>query len=110
MRTTSLTDLAREQLDAARGASSGRAATTVFGGQEHDLRQTVIALAGGRSLGEHESPGDASLQVLHGTVRLTAGEEVWEGSAGDYVVVPPHRHDLHADTDAVVLLTVATRS
>ena len=68
-KTTCLTDLAREQLEAARGASSGRASVTVFGGQEHDLRQTVIALAGGRSLGEHESPGDASLQVLVGTVR-----------------------------------------
>ena len=43
-------------------------------------------------------------------MRLSAGDETWEGSAGDYLVIPPHRHDLHADTDAVVLLTVATRS
>lgn len=110
MEKTSLTDLAERQLAAAHGSSSGRASVTVFGGREHDLRQTVIALVGGRSLGEHESPGDASLQVLTGTVRLTAGDEVWEGGAGDYLVIPPHRHDLHADTDAVVLLTVATRS
>jgi quercetin dioxygenase-like cupin family protein len=107
---TSLTELADRQLAAARGSSSGRASVTVFGGREHDLRQTVIALAGGRSLGEHESPGDASLQVLVGTVRLTAGDEVWEAGVGDYLVIPPHRHDLHADTDAAVLLTVATRS
>lgn len=107
---TSLTELADHQLAAARGSSSGRASVTVFGGREHDLRQTVIALASGRSLGEHESPGDASLQVLVGTVRLSAGDESWEASAGDYLVIPPHRHDLHADTDAVVLLTVATRS
>ena len=110
MEKTSLAELAHHQLAAAREASSGRASVTVFGGREHDLRQTVVALARGRSLGEHESPGDASLQVLVGTVRLTAGEEVWEGSAGDYLVIPPHRHDLHADTDAVVLLTVATRA
>jgi quercetin dioxygenase-like cupin family protein len=110
METTSLTRLAQEQLDAAREASSGRASVTVFGGQEHDLRQTVIALAGGRSLDEHEWPGDSSLQVLVGSVRLAAGDEVWEGSEGDYLVIPPRRHDLHADTDAVVLLTVATRS
>ena len=110
MRTTSLGELAEQQLATAREASSGRASVTVFGGREHDLRQTVVALAGGRSLGEHESPGDASLQVLVGTVRLTAGEDVWEGSAGDYAIIPPHRHDLHADTDAVVLLTVATRA
>ena len=48
--------------------------------------------------------------MLSGTVRLTAGEEVWDGGAGDYVVIPPMRHDLHAETDAVVLLTVATRA
>jgi quercetin dioxygenase-like cupin family protein len=110
MQATSLTDLADSQLGAARAASSGRSSVTVFGGHEHDLRQTLIALAAGRSLGEHESPGDASLQVLAGTVRLTAGDDVWEGGAGDYVVIPAARHDLHADTDAVVLLTVATRS
>lgn len=109
MQATSLTDLTESQLRAARASSSGRSAVTVFGGHEHDLRQTLIALAAGRSLSEHESPGDASLQVLAGTVRLTAGDDVWEGGVGDYVVVPPRRHDLHADTDAVVLLTVATR-
>ena len=38
------------------------------------------------------------------------GDETWEGSAGDYLVIPQHRHDLHADTDAAVLLTVATRA
>ncbi len=109
MDTTSLTELVRLRLEEARTASSGRAATTIYGGQEHDLRQTVIALAEGRSLGEHESPGEATLQVLHGTVRLEAGDEVWRGEAGDHVVIPPARHDLTAETDAAVLLTVATR-
>ena len=110
MDATSLSRLGEEQLDRARAASSGRAAVTVHGGHEHDLRQTLIALADGRSLGEHEAPGEATLQVMVGRVRLTAGEETWEGSAGDHVVIPPHRHDLAALTDAVVLLTVATRA
>lgn len=110
MNGTSLTQLGELQLDKARTASSGRAAVTVHGGHEHDLRQTVIALAGGRSLGEHESPGEATLQVLVGRVRLSAGDETWEGAAGDHVVIPPLRHDLAALTDAVVLLTVATRA
>ena len=35
---------------------------------------------------------------------------MWEGDAGDYLVIPPHRHDLHAVTDAAVLLTVASRA
>lgn len=110
MESTSLTSLVESQLAVARESSSGRAAVTVFGGREHDLRQTLIALAAGRSLGEHEAPGEATLQVLLGTVRLTAGEDVWEGSASDHLVIPPHRHDLHAVTDAAVLLTVASRA
>lgn len=108
MKSTSLTALADEHLAKARDASSGRSAATVYGGQEHDLRQTVIALAAGRSLGEHESPGEATLLVLSGQVRLVSGEEAWEGAAGEHLVIPPSRHDLTALTDAAVLLTVAT--
>ena len=107
----SLTELADEQLQRARSSSSGRSAVTVFGGREHDMRQTLIALAEGSSLGEHESPAEASLQVLRGSVRMSVGDsDGWDGGAGDYVIIPPSRHDLHADTDAVVLLTVATRA
>lgn len=105
----SLTALAEEKLAAARESSSGRAAVTIFGDRDHDMRQTLIALAEGHALGEHESPHEASLQVLTGQVRLTAGEDTWDGDAGDYLVIPPQRHDLMAQTDAVVLLTVATR-
>jgi quercetin dioxygenase-like cupin family protein len=110
MKSSSLTQLIDEQLQKAREESSGRGAVTVYGGQEHDLRQTVIALADGQSLGAHESPGEATLQVLRGRVRLTAGDETWEGAEGDYVVIPPTRHDLTALTEAAVLLTVATRA
>jgi quercetin dioxygenase-like cupin family protein len=107
----SLADLGAEHLQHAREASSGRSAVTVYGGREHDLRQTLIALAAGQSLGEHESPGEATVQVLSGEVRMSAeGLGSWSGSTGDHVVVPPARHDLHADTDAVVLLTVASRA
>lgn len=110
MKHTSLTDIATEQLDKARSSNSGRGAVTVHGGHDHDLRQTVIALADGRALGEHESPGEATLQVLRGRVRLTAGEDSWEGNEGDHLVIPPTRHDLTALSDAAVLLTVSTRT
>lgn len=110
MQGESLTRLGEEQLAAARDAGSGRAAVTVFGGREHDLRQTLIALVGGRALGEHDSPGEATLQVLSGRVRLHAGEESWDGTEGDFLVIPSSRHDLEALTDAVVLLTVASRA
>jgi quercetin dioxygenase-like cupin family protein len=101
----SLDALAREQLERAL-SGPGRAAETVYGGHEHQLRQTVIALTSGSSLSEHESPGEATLQVLSGRVRLTAGDDSWDGRRGDLLLIPPTRHALTADEDAVVLLTV----
>jgi quercetin dioxygenase-like cupin family protein len=109
MNKSSLTALARQQLELARAASSGRSAHTVHGGHEHSLRQTVIAMAEGRTLGEHENPGEATIQVLHGRVRLVAGDVSWEGSPGDLLTVPDERHSLEALADAVVLLTVVMR-
>jgi len=110
MEGQSLTSLCEEQLAAAKASSSGRAAITIYGGQQHDMRQTLIALSAGARLHEHDSPGEASLQVLHGAVRVTAGDDTWEGRDGDYLVIPPERHSLEAADDAVVLLTVATRA
>ena len=105
--STSLTALADEHLAAAREARGGRSAVTLHGGREHALRQTLLALAAGHALSEHESPGEATLQVLRGTVTLTTPEETWRGSAGDHLAIPRERHDLAAEDDAVVLLTVA---
>jgi quercetin dioxygenase-like cupin family protein len=106
MESVSLTDVGAEQLTAARQAHSGRASHTIHGGHALELRQTVVALASGRELAEHDSPGEATLQVLQGRVRLIAGDDTWEGSAGDYVTIPPCRHSLLAVDDSVVVLTV----
>jgi quercetin dioxygenase-like cupin family protein len=106
MDSVSLTDLATQQLDEARQAHSGRSSHTIHGGHTHELRQTVMALLAGRELSEHDSPGQASLQVLQGHVRLTAGDDAWDGKGGDYVVIPPQRHSLQALDDSVVMLTV----
>ncbi len=57
MQITSLTALVQQHLILAREASSGRSAHTVNGGHDHALRQTLIALASGRHLDDHESPG-----------------------------------------------------
>ncbi|EKT78853.1 MULTISPECIES: cupin domain-containing protein [Rhodococcus] len=107
MEKMSLTALARQQLELASTASSGRSARTIYGGHEHVLRQTLIALAAGQKLDEHENPGEATVQVLHGRVRLSAGENSWEGSPGDLLIVPNARHSLEALDAATVLLTVA---
>lgn len=94
----------------AREANSGRAAHAIHGGHDCQLRHTVLALAAGRELAEHESPGEATLQVLHGHVRLNTNDEVWEGRTGDFVAIPPARHALTAIEDSVVLLTVVKPS
>ncbi|MET4431585.1 MULTISPECIES: cupin domain-containing protein [unclassified Mycolicibacterium] len=107
MNKFSLTAKAREQLAAAGRASSGRSAHTVYGGHEHVLRQTMIALVAGQRLDEHSNPGEATVHVLLGRVRLIAGDNTWEGSAADLIVVPDARHSLEAVEDSVILLTVA---
>jgi quercetin dioxygenase-like cupin family protein len=105
----SLTELTRHHLETARAASSGRSAQTLYGGQDHLLRQTFIALKEGASLDEHENPGEATVQVLHGRVTLMAGDSSWVGAAGDLLVVPETRHALRAEADSAILLTVALR-
>jgi quercetin dioxygenase-like cupin family protein len=106
MQKLSLEAIAREQLEEAH-RNGGRAASTVFGGHEQVLRQTVMALIADTEMGEHESPGAATLHVLSGRVRLTAGGNSWDGRSGDLIVIPPERHGLTALEDSVVLLTVA---
>lgn len=109
MQKTSLTALARQQLKIAKEASSGRSAHTVYGGHEHTLRQTLIALAAGHALDEHGNPGEATVHVLHGRVRLTASGASWEGAPGDLLIVPEAIHRLDALEDSAVVLTVAKR-
>ena len=103
----SLQALAREQQERAAAASSGRSARTVWGGHEHVLRQTLIALTASSSMSEHENPGEATLQVITGRVRLVAEGNNWEARQGDLLFMPKARHSLVALEDAVVLLTVA---
>ncbi len=71
----------------AQAHSARRAARTLCGGSGHALRQTVIALLAGASLSDHENPGEATLQVLEGQVRLT-----WSDGSVDLDAGRARRH------------------
>jgi quercetin dioxygenase-like cupin family protein len=101
----SLDATAREQLEAARRDTAQRAATTLVGGHEYVMRQTLIALLAGATMAEHENPGEATLQVISGRVRLKAGGDSWDARSGDLVEIPPARHSVEALEDSAILLT-----
>lgn len=109
MNKLSLIATAREQSRKAAVQSSGRAARTVYGGHESRLRQTVIALAAGQELAEHDNPGEATVHVLSGRVRMDGASTSWEGRSGDLLIVPQEKHSLAALEDSAVLLTAVNR-
>jgi quercetin dioxygenase-like cupin family protein len=110
MEKWSLTALADGLLSQALSGSSRRGMRTVDGGRPHLLFQTMIALVRGQSLDEHDNPGEATVQVLRGRVRVTAGEDTTDASPGQLLIVPDARHIVTALEDAVLLLTVANRT
>lgn len=109
MAQLSLINLSEEHLKKARLASSGRSATTIFGGRDHRLRQTLIAICAGSGLDDHESPGEATLQVLKGNIVLSTQLESWSINEGEIIDIPDITHAVHALKDSVFLLSVSKR-
>lgn len=107
MDVVSIDALADAQLAAAQAADSGRSATTVHGRTGARLRQTLIAIDADRVLGEHQSPGDASVFCLRGKIRIRTSNGQIDLGAGELVAVPALRHDVIALEPSVAILTVA---
>lgn len=107
MQKLSLEALSRLHLERAASSSNGRSSQTVYGGHERVLRQTLIALSAGSTLAEHENPGESTVLVLRGRIRLVSDDASWEGMTGDLLIVPDARHSLEAVEDATFVLTVA---
>lgn len=100
-----LAALTEELIATARESSAQRASRTVISvGQ---MRVTMIALAAGASLADHENPGAATLHVLTGSAVLHTGSQEWAVGTGSLTQIPDERHGLRAEADTVVLLTVA---
>jgi quercetin dioxygenase-like cupin family protein len=104
MTLMTLHTMGADQLERARQASNGRASTTVHHGRR--LRQTLVALTAGTRMGEHQSPGDATVLCLRGHVVLNMGDRAVDIPEGALVDVPAQRHDLVAEEDSLVVLTV----
>ena len=71
------------------------------------FRQTVIGLAAGTELKEHINPGEATVMVLSGRIRLDSGAESWEARTGDLLVMPPGFSQITALEESGLLLSVA---
>jgi quercetin dioxygenase-like cupin family protein len=109
METVALNVLGDNLLTQARSASSGRSSVTIHGGHVNSLRQTLVGVAAGRRLDEHENTGEITLHLLSGRARVIAGSDDVTLSAGDYAVIPPTWDSLEALEDTVVLLTAAVQ-
>ncbi|MDN5854775.1 MAG: cupin domain-containing protein [Actinomycetia bacterium] len=105
----SLPELATTQLDVAARASSGRSSYALHREQLHRLRQLVLALRAGESLSDHENPGEVTVYVLRGRVRLTTSSESYELTEGESMAIPDERHGLDAVDDSAVLLTLVSK-
>jgi quercetin dioxygenase-like cupin family protein len=43
--------------------------------------------------------------VLRGALKVTAGDETWQGAVGDFLIIPAGTHSVLALEDSVMLLS-----
>lgn len=107
MESTALMELIEEQLTLAKqGETSGRSAKTIHGGKDKALRQTLVVMLAGHRMDEHVSPGEATVLVLTGALKLHTADAQIDLNDGDFLVVPADRHSVDAVEDSAFLLTV----
>ena len=85
---------------------SGKSAKTLV--KDGPLRVSIIRLAAGGRIAEHQADGPITLQGLDGAVRLRVAGETWLLEAGDLVSVAAGvRHEVESADGGAFLLTVA---
>ncbi|MEZ4377210.1 MAG: cupin domain-containing protein [Gemmatimonadales bacterium] len=102
-----LLDLGSERREAiASMAPAGRIARTLIKGDL--LRVTMVVLAPGGGIPEHQADGAITVQPLEGAIRFSALGEVHELQAGQLLSLAPGvRHSVTSPDGATFLLTVA---
>jgi quercetin dioxygenase-like cupin family protein len=76
--------------------------------KQDDLSVVLMAIRGGEKLADHAAAGTVTIQVVEGRVRINLEDEEIPAQQGTLVQLGGGvRHDVQADTDAVVLITIA---
>lgn len=84
----------------------GRTARTLV--RDGPLRVTLVALAPGGVLAEHQANGPITVHVLSGKIRFRVGEDEWMLEQGDLLSLGAAvTHAVDAEARSVFLLTVA---
>ena len=77
--------------------------------KEGSLRLTLVGLAAGGSLDEHDAAGPISIHVVEGELQLTAGGETRTYATGALVALDRRvRHAVRSQQGAMFLLTLST--
>ena len=86
----------------------GSRSPQVLHSQEGESRVVAIHLQAGQQLGDHEVKEAALVLVVDGTVRVEAGGESVDGTAGMlFRFEPEERHSVSADGEARIVLVLA---
>ena len=97
--------LIREELAGGRA----RIARTLV--KEGSLRLTLVGLAPGGELDEHDAPGPITIHVVEGKLELTAGGESGIYAKGALIALDRRvRHMVRSQQGAVFLLTLSASS
>jgi len=85
---------------------SGRNARTLL--KSGSLRMTLVVIAAGGEIAEHQAEGPITVQPIEGTIRFTVQDRAYDLSPGEMLTAAPGvRHSVTSIEGGAFLLTVA---
>lgn len=101
-----LVEEARRAVDPTALERTGRSGRTLL--KDGPLRVTLIVLAAGGGIPQHQTEGHLTLQVLRGDVRINVEGIAYDLTEGDLLTIGGGvPHDLRSESGADLLLTVS---